>query len=353
MKNLNIYRPDLMKKIKSGELSKDWKKIVAMMGVGTFLLTPTFLMGCENNNGGSEAVDEPPKVEEPEDEKEVNEELEKEESLAINREELSEEEFLIKLWDIVNSRNYGGPNASKTRGERIVDFTINFEHFKNLAHESRPFYYLEDFQNPETGEMVKIDELIEEHGEYWGPIMYAREMSREDKTKIAIFFNYSESFLSISEPYSRGIRHDEDSIHEGHFLFPNSFEQFGSLKGEENPFVLLNVPRRNYSEMLDQHSIRDAGNADHFFAMPYLTPSRKGTTIEPRYADLQTVADDQLAIFVGYQIGLFNMRTEILDEQNVEYYRHVDNMDFFEKINKLNIEHYGIDVDYEYSKNNK
>lgn len=345
MRKFNIFRSDLIKKIKSDELSKDWKKLVAMMGVGTFLLTPTFLMGCKNNSGVSEAVEQPPEVEKPEEEMEVEEVAE--ESSAINREEIGEEEFLIELWDIVNYENYQPAFTGRRRDEQIEDFAINFEHFKNLAHETLPFYYFEDFQNPETGEKVKIKDLIEEHGEYWGPIMYAREMTRDDKAKIAIFINYSIAIQSIGEPYN-DIRHAKDLSFTEHFLFENAFEKYGSLRKEENPFEMINVPSKNYREMLDQIAIRNAGNANHFFAMPYLTPSRKSTTMEPRTANLQALADDQLAIMVGFQLGLFKMQTEILEEMNVDFDIHIQNIEFFEKINRLNIDHYRIHVDYEF-----
>ncbi len=296
MKDLKIYRKDLINKIKSTKLSEDWKKMVSALGIAGIVTTSGFLIGCEQDTVKEEPLDEGTNVEE-ELEEEQEEHTKEEEQEEDKEEELSEEELeAIKVGEMFDA---------------LLDRNAPFdERGLSLVLDIKEILATEDIVSRKTGELVKVDELREKYGDFWG-VFYASHLSDIELKKVITYRDY------LFKAIPNDVIFREEIVILKHFLIRDAFHH------EKDEFyygdVLYEITGK-YERALQAESLRD----QHGDAMRYRTAFTNDdsaffirSTLIPEH-DINSVSREALEIVAGRSIAIGHDLEKALIEEGYD-----------------------------------
>ena len=278
MKDLKIYRKDLINKIKSTKLSEDWKKVVSVLGIASIVTTSGFLIGCENDEAKEELIDEGTNVEE-ELEEEKEEELEN-----------------IKMGEIYDALI--DPNATlDQRG-----YTLVMDIKEILA--------TEDIVSRKTGELVKVEELKERYGDFWG-VFYASHLSDVELKKVITYRDHLFQALSYDVIY------DEEVVILKHFLIRDAFSHpedelyygivLNEMFGKYRTAITVENLKNQHGDAMRYRTALNNDDSAYFIQSP-LMPGQ----------DINSTSREALEIVAGRSIAIGHDLEKTLIEEGYE-----------------------------------
>ena len=219
MKDLNIYNKNLLNKVK---LSSDWKRMASIIGITSVIASNGFLLGCESAN-----------LKEEHD----SEEIKLEESIEEHEDETH------KIGEIF---------------EALVNYNVPLdERGFSLVLDIKEILTTEDIISRKTGELIKVEDLKEKYGDFWG-VFYASHLSDLELKKVITYRDY------MFEALPSEVVLEQEVVIMKYFIVRDAFS---NPKGAFYYGDLWNETFHKYDEVVNPNSLENQ-NVD---AMKYKT----------------------------------------------------------------------------------